>query len=89
MLRRITILVTALLVALMMSFGTAGAVFADPPLPSGCFKERGTIYCEEEGKNQKFSQELSKKGSFQSSHPPEEDCNRPGQTEKCPPGQFR
>jgi len=49
MVRRITILVTALLVALTMSFGTAGAVFADPPLPSGCFKERGTIYCESQG----------------------------------------
>jgi len=88
MIRRITILVTALLVALTMSIGAAGAVFAAPPLPDGCFKERGTIYCIEEGKNPKFSEETSKKGSFQSSHPAQEDCNRPGQTEKCPPGQF-
>jgi hypothetical protein len=46
------------------------------------------IYCTEEGKNPKFTQETSKKGSFQSSHPSKEECNRPGQTEKCPPGQF-
>ena len=88
MIRRITILVTALMMALMMSFGAASAVFADPPLPSGCYKERGTIYCTETGKNPKFSEETSKKGSFQSSHPAQQECNRPGQTEKCPPGQF-
>lgn len=85
--KRITLLAVALVVALTMSFGSVAA-FAAPPLPEGCFKERGTIFCEEEGKNPKFSQELSKKGSFQSSHPAQEECNRPGQTEKCPPGQF-
>ena len=85
--KRITLLVGALVVALTMSFASVAA-FAAPPLPEGCFKERGTIFCEEEGKNPKFSQETSKKGSFQSSHPAQEECNRPGQTEKCPPGQF-
>ena len=85
--KRITLLIGALMLALTMSFGSVAA-FADPPLPAGCFKERGTIFCTEEGKNPKFTEETSKKGSFESSHPAQEECNRPGQTEKCPPGQF-
>lgn len=86
--RRIQLLTTAIILAVSMTFAAAGVALAAPPLPDGCFKERGTIYCLEEGKNPKFSQETSKKGSFQSSHPQQEDCVRPGQTEKCPPGQF-
>ena len=87
--KRISLLFTAFLVALTMSLASAGAALAAPPLPPGCEKERGTIVCEEEGKNPKFSRETSKKGSFQSSHPPEEECQKDGQTrEKCPPGQF-
>ena len=88
MLRRIQLLIITAILALSMSFAAAGVELADPPLPKGCFKKHGTIFCEEEGKNPKFSRETSKKGSFQSSHPQEEECNRPGQTEKCPPGQF-
>ena len=85
--KRISLLVAALMVALTMSFGSVAA-FAAPPLPGGCYKERGTIYCTETGKNPKFSEQTSKKGSFQSSHPAQQECNRPGQTQKCPPGQF-
>ena len=71
---------------MVMSFRAAGAVFADPTLPEGCFKERGTIYCTEQGKDPKLSEENSKDGSFRFSHPAQEECDRLGQTGKGPRG---
>ena len=70
----------------VMSFRAAGAVFADPTLPEGCFKERGTIYCTEQGKDPKLSEENSKEGSFRFSHPAQEEYDRLGQTGKGPRG---
>ena len=92
MIRRITILVTALMLALTMALGAAGAAFSEPYTcwdGSKPVNVQGTKQCPPEpGKNDKFTQTESQKGSFNSSHPKQEDCNRPGQTEKCPPGQF-
>jgi phosphate-selective porin len=92
--KRISLLIAALMLALTMSFGSVAAFAANAP--AGCTKERGTIVCqqEEEGKNDKFTQEttISQKGSFQSSHEPviTEECQQDGQTrDKCPPGQFK
>jgi hypothetical protein len=48
---------------------------------------RGTIVCEESGKNEnqpKFQQTTFKKGSVNSSHEEEMVCGTP-----CPPGQFK
>jgi hypothetical protein len=94
--RRMTLLITAAIMAMSMSLAAAGAALADPPLPGGCSKEQGTINCvqEEEGKNDKFTQEqtTTQKGSFQSSHDPvtTEECQQDGQTrDKCPSGQFK
>jgi hypothetical protein len=67
-----------------MSIRAAGAVFADPPLPEGCFKERGTIYCTEQGKEPKFSEENSKEGSFRFWHQAQEEYDKPGQTGSDP-----
>jgi len=49
----------------------------------------GFKQCEQPGKNRNFSKTQTQKGSFQSSHPLEEECNRPGNAPQCPPGQFR
>jgi hypothetical protein len=83
MIRRITMLVAAALLALSLSVPMAFAANA----PEGCTKERGTIICQESGKNEnqpKFQQTTTKKGSVNSSHEEETVCNKP-----CPPGQFR
>ena len=92
MIKRISLLVTAaLLVATMAMAGLAGPAFA-AKCPNGEQAENiggGEKQCVQEGKNDNFSQTQTQKGSFQSSHPRDEDCNRPGATEKCPPGQFR
>ena len=75
---------TALLVmALSLSAVTA---FADNA-PEGCHKERGTIICPSDAKNDRFdgNQQTTKKGSVNSSHEEETRCvQRP-----CPPGQYR
>ena len=64
---------------------------ADPPLPEGCEKVRGTIVCEEEetvgnapehSKAQRTKTTTTKKGSFQSSHEEEQTC-------EGPPGQCK
>ena len=74
--------------------------FAQANLPENCDKDKGVITCTttETGKNPKFVQAATTtvKGSFSAASPgagqttsTAEDCkNRPGQTEKCPPGQF-
>jgi Spy/CpxP family protein refolding chaperone len=61
--KRITLLITALMLALTMSFGSVAAFAANAP--AGCDKVRGTIVCEESGKNEnqpKFQQTTFKKG---------------------------
>jgi Spy/CpxP family protein refolding chaperone len=83
--KRITLLIVALVLALTMSFGSAAAFAANAP--AGCEKVRGTIVCEESGKNEnqpKFQQTTFKKGSVNSSHEEEVVCGTP-----CPPGQFK
>jgi hypothetical protein len=89
--KRITLLITALMLALTMSFGAAGAAFA---APQECWdgsrpvNNQGTKECPPQpGKNEnqpKFFQQVSQKGSFNSSHPTQEECGEP-----CPPGQFK
>jgi hypothetical protein len=83
--KRISLLIAALMLALTMSFGSVAAFAANAP--EGCDKVRGTIVCQESGKNEnqeKFQQTTTKKGSLQSSHEEETQCGTP-----CPPGQFR
>jgi hypothetical protein len=83
--KRITLLIVALVLALTMSFGSVAAFAANAP--AGCEKVRGTIVCEESGKNTnqpKFQQTTFKKGSVNSSHEEEVVCGTP-----CPPGQFK
>jgi hypothetical protein len=83
MIRRITMLVVAAMVALSLSAPVALAANA----PEGCTKERGTINCQQSGKNEnqeKFQQTTTKKGSVNSSHEEQTTCNTP-----CPPGQFK
>jgi len=69
--KRITLLITALMLALTMSLGSVAAFAANAP--AGCDKVRGTIVCEESGKNEnqpKFQQTTFKKGSA-----PGTECN--------------
>jgi hypothetical protein len=88
--KRISLLIAALMLALTMSFGSVAAFAApytcwngEPPI-----NDRGTKECPPEpGKNEKqekFYQQESQKGSFNSSHPTQEECGDP-----CPPGQFK
>jgi hypothetical protein len=89
--KRIALLLTALMLALSMTFGAAGAAFA---APQECWdgskpvNNQGTKECPPQpGKNEKqekFFQQESQKGSFNSSHPTETECGDP-----CPPGQFK
>jgi hypothetical protein len=69
-----------------MAFGSALPALA-ANAPEGCEKVRGTIVCQESGKNEnqpKFQQTTTKKGSVNSSHEEETTCNTP-----CSPGQFK
>jgi hypothetical protein len=83
--RRIKVLIVAAALTVTMAFGAAlPALGANAP--AGCEKVRGTIECEETGKNEnqpKFEQTTLKKGSVNSSHEEETVCDKP-----CPPGQF-
>jgi hypothetical protein len=82
---RIKLLLVAAALAVTMAFGAALPAFG-ANAPEGCTKERGTIQCPEQGKNEnqpKFQQTTLKKGSVNSSHEEETVCNKP-----CPPGQF-
>ena len=89
--KRIALLLTALMLALSMTFGAAGAAFAAPQecwYGSKPVNNQGTKECPPQpGKNEKqekFFQQESQKGSFNSSHPTETECGDP-----CPPGQFK
>jgi hypothetical protein len=91
--KRISLLVTAaLLVATMAMAGLAGPAFA-AQCPDGERAENvggGFKQCEEEGKNPKFNQTQTVKGSFSTPREPTETCEKDGQErDKCPPGQFR
>jgi hypothetical protein len=88
--KRITLLVAALMLALTMSFGSMAA-FAAPEVcwdGSRPVNEQGTKECPPQpGKNEnqeKFYQQESQKGSFNSSQPTVEECGDPR-----PPGQFK
>jgi hypothetical protein len=81
--RRIKLLLVAAMLTVAMAFGSAFAALQAADAQE-CEKVRGTIVCQEEGKNPKFTQTTTKKGSEQSSHPEETQC-----TEPCPPGQFK
>ncbi len=72
--------------AVMMMVATAAAGFADNA-PPGCFKDRGTIVCPSDAKNDKFdgNQQTTKKGSENSSHDPQTQCVQT----PCPPGQYK
>jgi hypothetical protein len=97
MIRRITLLAVAALIVLALS---APVALAAPVLPSGCSKVKGKIVCTTvvEGKNPqgKFDETTTTttQGNLTNFSPEpqgvgtEEECNRPGGAEKCPPGQF-
>ncbi len=95
MIRRITTLVVAALLMMALSV----PAFAVSPSQEECerqggtfTKERGQVQCVivEEGKNPKFQEEetTTGRGNIENKQQKEEECIRPGQTEKCPPGQF-
>jgi hypothetical protein len=84
--RRIKLLLAAAMLTVVMALGSALPALA-ANAPSGCEKVRGTIVCQESGKNEnqeKFQQTTTKKGSLQSSHEEETQCGTP-----CPPGKFK
>jgi hypothetical protein len=81
--RPIKLLLIAAMLTVVMAFGSAFATLQAANAQE-CEKVRGTIVCQEEGKNPKFTQTTTKKGSVNSSHPEETQC-----TEPCPPGQFK
>ena len=88
--KRISLLIAALMLALTMSVGSVAA-FAAPQVcwdGSKPVNNQGTKECPPQpGKNEKqekFFQQESQKGSFNSSHPTETECGDP-----CPPGQFK
>ena len=76
--KRITLLIAALMLALTMSFGSAGAAFAFGHT-EGCTKDGSTVTCP--GKNKNWTSET--KGSTHSNHP-DENTNKGGNK---PPGQ--
>jgi hypothetical protein len=88
--KRISLLIAALMLALTRSFGRVAAFAAPGTCWDGSTPEnnRGTKTCPPQpGKNEKqekFFQQESQKGSFNSSHPREKECVEP-----CPPGQFK
>ena len=91
MIKCISLLVMAALIAVMMLAATAMPAMA---APGTCWdgstptNNRGTKECPPQpGKNEnqeKFFKQESQKGSFNSSHPRETECGDP-----CPPGQFK
>ena len=85
---------TALLVLAM-----ALPAFAASPSQRECEAQGGTftrsggeVRCVivEEGKNPKFQEEQTTtgRGNINNKQQQSTECDRPGQTEKCPPGQF-
>ena len=88
--KRIILMLTVAAMMVAALSVTAAPSFADNA-PEGCFKERGTIYCPDPPKNPNnpFTQQTSKKGSLNSSHPTQSQCLKKGEpSDHCPPGQF-
>ena len=95
MIRKVTLLSVAALIALALSAPVASAAQS---LPFGCSKVKGQIMGTTVvgGKNPqgKFDETTTTQGNLTNFSPePQgvgttEECNRPGQTEECPPGQF-
>jgi hypothetical protein len=90
----IMLFATALLVVAM-----AVPAFAASPSERECMaaggtfdRQQGQVSCVivEEGKNPKFQQEQTTtgRGNIENKQQQSTECDRPGQTEKCPPGQF-
>ena len=95
MIKRMTMFVATALLALAM----AVPAFAVSPSQQECeaqggefMRVRGEVSCVivEEGKNPKFQQEetTTGRGNIENKQQQSTECDRPGQTEKCPPGQF-
>ena len=84
MLRRMRAALVASVVSILV-LGFIPSSSADPPLPDGCDKKRGTIICTKEGKNKNWTTETSKKGIFSSSH--EEEKTNKNKGGNAPPGQ--
>jgi hypothetical protein len=85
-------LAALLVAALSMSAVIASAKQVQANAPEGCYKERGTLHCPEEGGPGKTGaeQDVTKKGSTSSSHATEEECTQgAGGSGNCPGGQFK
>ena len=93
------IIMLAIVAALLAASAIPATMASAQNAPPGCEKVRGVISCTttETGKNPKFVEEQTTtvRGSFQAGEAggqtvqTVEECDRPGQTEKCPPGQFK
>ena len=102
--KRISLLITAALMAAMMMVATAAPAFAVSPSERNCEnqegatpdsfnRERGEVSCTitEEGKNKNFTREEETTGQGNignKTEGPTETCTGTG-SEKCPPGQFK
>ena len=88
MIKRISLLVAAALMAVMMMSATAVPAFA-AKCPNGdqATNDQGTKTCTTEGRNDRFTKEESVKGSFQTNNTVTTECEGTG-SGKCPPGQF-
>lgn len=96
--RRITMLITAAILALTMSLAAALPAFAAQELPAGCSKDKGTITCTSttEGKNKNFSETTTTttQGNTENFSPEpqgtgtETGCSDSNPGNSCPPGQF-
>jgi hypothetical protein len=86
--RRISLLIAAALMAAMMMVSVPSVAFA-AQCPGGgqAENDRGTKTCTTEGRNDRFTKEESVKGSFQTNNTVTTECEGTG-SGKCPPGQF-
>ena len=86
--KRITLLLVAALMAAMMMVSVPSVAFAAKcPDGSQATNDQGTKTCTTEGRNDRFSKEESVKGSFQTNNTVTTECEGTG-SGKCPPGQF-
>ena len=95
LIKRMTMFVATALLVLAMAL----PAFAASPSQRQCEAQGGTftksggqVSCvtTQEGKNPKFQQEQTTtgRGNIENKQQQNTECDRPGQTEKCPPGQF-
>ena len=98
MIKRISLLVTAALMAALMMVATAAPAFAQSPSQRECEAAGGTftrsggqVQCVivEEGKNPKFTETetTTGQGNISNKQQRQEECAGTG-SGKCPPGQF-